>query len=70
MEVRLFPESLAVVLYDFQHGVITFFHLLYHLELGATAVEIVTGVVDAKVHITIEMVGQEAQAAFQGHELG
>lgn len=47
-----------------------FFHLLDEPDLRARAHEVVLGVGGREVGVALEVVGEEAHAAFEGHELG
>ena len=44
--------------------------MLHHFELRAAAVEVVVFAVDAEILVAVEVVGEEADAALEGHELG
>ena len=52
------------------HGVELLLHVLHQLELGAAAVQVLLGIVDAEVVVAVQIVGQEADTALQGHHLG
>lgn len=45
------------------------FHISNQLKLGAAAVQVLLGVVNVEVVVSIQIVGQEADAAFQDHQL-
>ena len=46
------------------------FHVFDESELVAAAVEVVAFPVDLEIDIAFEIIGEEAEAGFEGHELG
>ena len=54
---------------DLFHLVPVFFHSLNQLHLGAEADQIVFGVSGLEVHVALQIVGQEAHTALNGHHL-
>ena len=46
------------------------FHVLDEFELVAAAVEVVAIPVGFEIEIPFEVIGEEAEAGFEGHELG
>ena len=56
--------------YHVVHEVEGFLHFRHQLELGAAAVEVVALPVDFEVGVALQMVGEEADAAFQRCPVG
>ena len=46
------------------------FHVSNQLELGPSTVQVMALTVDSEVMVTVDVVGQETQTAFQSHQLG
>ena len=55
--------------YDTRHFIHLIFHIGDQLQLRARAIQIVVFAVDAEVGIALNMIGEEANAAFQRHQL-
>ena len=52
---------------NLRHRVPLVLHICHQLELGTAAVQILLGIVDTEIIITIDVIGQEAGAALQSH---
>ena len=63
-------ELPRILCYNGMHFLKLLFHIADQLELGTAAIQILLGVVDVKVIVTIQIICQEADAAFQRHQLG
>ena len=58
------------LLYNGLHDIPLPLHVGHQLELGSGAVQVLTGAVDGKVVVTVQIIRQEPDAVFQRHQLG
>lgn len=60
----------TIFLNDFLHNIPAFLHVGGQFELGSGAVEVLSLVVDVKVVVALQIIGEEAHATFHRHQFG
>ena len=60
----------TIFLNDFLHNIPAFLHVGGQFELGSGAVEVLSLVVDVKVVVALQIIGEEAHTTFHRHQFG